>query len=788
MMNLKKFIMKKFLFISLALVLAATGAWAIKAKIDTTTKAQKQVVVADKELGTTTIKTLRAIGAKDAPEGAVTVPYFNTFDTEEEQGQLSVYDANQDQTTWGLATVSSGGYEAVYSYSSDNAADDYLILPPMLLDAGMSYKFAIDARSRSTSYVERFEVVLFDEAGENVVQTVIASTDVTSAIYSNFSNDNFTVAETGYYIFAIHALSDADMWALYVDNVAVTANIDNDLAINLSAPATVKAGQAVTATATVTNAGGNAAQNYMVSVYNGEETLLNQIVDEELAVGATKTFTVEVPTTVFDAEKVINLTAQVTYEADENENNNSAEATTTVEASSVNAPENLTAEGAEGGTIELNWTMPEVPEVYTEDFESTDIFPEWNLGGITTSVHNGAIGDWTLYDANGTTTYGYQGVTVPNLGSAMAWIVFAPNSPNISVNLMDTQAPHSGFQAMASYCVTSGATDHWMISPELTGEAQTISFFARELTDQYGAETFEVLASSTDNASTSFTQVASLSSTTTEWAEFTADLPEGTKYFAIRHTSNDIFALFVDDITYKPAAAPAGTQPDGFKIYLDGELIATIDDEFNTYTIEGLEPGEYVCSVTAIYGETESAPVSANATVPEAMAPEYSEFYVVGTFNGWNKEENGGRIELVANEDGTEYTGTVELEAGAEFKIVTPDATATDGWKYFGGEDANNVGYFLIYNDLLGINISLMDGANFQVAEGGSYDITVKAAQAKGLQEPLAMVITKNPTAISTVGVDAKSNAWYNLQGQKLNGKPSAAGIYINGGKKVVIK
>ncbi len=785
--------MKKFLFITLALALAATGAWAIKAKIDTTTKAKKQVVVADKELGTTTIKTLRAIGAKDAPEGAVTVPYFNTFDTDAEIAQVSLYDANVDGTTWGLATVSSGGYEAVYNYSSDNAADDYLMMPPMLLDAGMSYKFAIDARSRSTSYVERFEVVLLDGEGTGItpVQTVIAATDVTSAIYSNFSNDNLTVAETGYYIFAIHALSAADMWALYVDNVAVTANIDNDLAINLSAPATVKAGQAVTATATVTNAGGNAVQNYMVSVYNGEETLLNQIVDEELAVGATKTFTVEVPTTVFDAEKVINLTAQVTYEADENENNNSAEATTTVEASSVNAPENLTAEGAEGGTIELNWTMPEVPEVYTEDFESTDIFPEFDLGGITASVHNGAIGDWTLYDANGTATYGYQGVTVPNLGSAMAWIVFAPNSPNISQNLMSSQAPHSGVQAMASYCVTEGATDHWMISPELTGEAQTISFWARELTDQYGAETFEVLASSTDNASTSFTQVASLSSTTTEWAEFTADLPEGTKYFAIRHTSNDIFALFVDDITYKPAAAPAGTQPDGFNIYLDGELIATIDDEFNTFTIEGLEPGDYVCSVTAIYGETESAPVSANATVPEAAAPEYSEFYVVGTFNGWNKEEDGGRIELVANEDGTEFSGAVELESGAEFKIVTPDVAAPDGWKYFGGEDANQVGYFLIYNDLLGIDITLMDGSNFQVAESGTYNITVKATMstlAKGLQEPLSMVITKTVTGINTVGVDAKSNEWYNLNGQRLNGKPVVPGIYINGGKKVIVK
>jgi hypothetical protein len=84
-----------------------------------------------------------------------------------------------------------------------------------------------------------------------------------------------------------------------------------------------------------------------------------------------------------------------------------------------------------------------------------------------------------------------------------------------------------------------------------------------------------------------------------------------------------------------------------------------------------------------------------------------------------------------------------------------------------------------------------MDGSNFQVAESGTYNITVKATMstlAKGLQEPLSMVITKTVTGINTVGVDAKSNEWYNLNGQRLNGKPVVPGIYINGGKKVIVK
>ena len=139
---------------------------------------------------------------------------------------------------------------------------------------------------------------------------------------------------------------------------------------------------------------------------------------------------------------------------------------------------------------------------------------------------------------------------------------------------------------------------------------------------------------------------------------------------------------------------------------------------------------------------------------------------------------------MVANEEGSEFTGTVELEANAEFKLITP---LEYGWKWFGGESDNGM-YFLINSDMLDINITLIDGANFRVEDGGEYNITVKANTGKGIEEPLVMVVTKTQTGISTIGVDGQNNEWYNLNGQKLNGKPTVPGIYINGNRKVVIK
>ena len=174
-------------------------------------------------------------------------------------------------------------------------------------------------------------------------------------------------------------------------------------------------------------------------------------------------------------------------------------------------------------------------------------------------------------------------------------------------------------------------------------------------------------------------------------------------------------------------------------------------------------------------------------TTGQAVEPaSYEEFYLVGTFNGWSQEE--GMITFVGNEEGTEYTATVDLEANAEFKVITP---AGEGeWKWFGGQDDNGVGYFLINDEIE--EVALVDGANLKVEEPGNFTFTIKEAapaEGKAVSEPLIMTVTKNePQAIETITTGKQDNNWYNLQGVKFNGMPSVPGIYINNGKKVVIK
>lgn len=405
-----------------------------------------------------------------------------------------------------------------------------------------------------------------------------------------------------------------------IDNIRIYDMFSDDLAITVKAPSSVKAGQSATITAIVENKGDNDATSYTVSIKAGDKELLNETVSEELASLDKKEFTAELAATIFD--EAIAIVAEVTYASDEDTSNNKAETQITILQSAVPSPENLVAEdkGSEG--VNLSWDAPASEQEVTEDFEDTSIFPTFGIGGITEEEHNGALGEWTLYDATGMDVYTWSSTSISyeNQNAPCAWQVFDPVQAGFT---SESFPPSSGSQFLMSMCIIPdeiSQTDHWLISPELTGNAQTISFQARALTGNYGAETFEVWASSTDNDPESFTKVQDYSTDATEWTEFTADLPEGTKYFAIRHTSTDVFALFLDDITFEKNAAT----PTAYNIYYDGELIGTVESDVTTYTVgsDEISTGEHTFGVSAVYEEgDESKPATATVTIGGSFLP-----------------------------------------------------------------------------------------------------------------------------------------------------------------------
>ena len=168
---------------------------------------------------------------------------------------------------------------------------------------------------------------------------------------------------------------------------------------------------------------------------------------------------------------------------------------------------------------------------------------------------------------------------------------------------------------VASY-TEAPASDDWLISPELSGVAQTISFYGMQAStiDQgsstfYGFESFDIMVSYTDNNIESFQKIDEGKISSDNWEKFSFDLPEGAKYFAIRHKSVDVFALFIDDVAY----ITGGAEIASYNVYVDEVLYQNVTD---TSIDLDIPVGDHKVSVTIVYANgVESAPVSVNTTI-----------------------------------------------------------------------------------------------------------------------------------------------------------------------------
>ena len=401
---------------------------------------------------------------------------------------------------------------------------------------------------------------------------------------------------------------------LLVDNIHIADLYQHDLSISVTAPASVVAGNTASITVTVTNEGENVANGFNVLLTAGDKQLLDVTPNQTLAPFMSWTQVVEFPTSVLDEAGDVEMVARVIYDMDQQPANNEAQAVITIVEPAVPAPTDLRVENISANDFALSWTAPNTDGVMrvTEEFEDAESFPEFSLGGITATQHSGAFGDWSLYDGNGLWCYNFTGFDVPNLGDPMAWMVFNSMYEEFPAEVGLIYEPHSGNQLLLSTCVSDGdpipGTDHWLISPELMGNEQDISFFARVITPDYGYETFEVLYSTTDDNTESFISLEEVWLDATDWTEYTFTLPEGTKYFAIRHTAQDIFGLMLDDVTYECGASA----PVGYNIYVDGELIGSTPETSYDLPGTGLNDGEHTVAVTAVYeGGKESAPATA---------------------------------------------------------------------------------------------------------------------------------------------------------------------------------
>lgn len=446
---------------------------------------------------------------------------------------------------------------------------------------------------------------------------------------------------------------------MYIDNVTIDSQLETDLSlVALKAPARIAAGEQIHLAATVLNAGLTTVSDATLRVSDGNDALLATIEVPEIEAGRETTLEFSVEAATIGA---LTVKAELTATGDGDASNNKLTAGVNVVTPTVNAPSNLSG-SLTGNTLTLTWDAPSADGVVTDDVES---YADWAISGI---------GEWSMWDGDYDITYSinnaygdYPNGDYPNATARKAFQVC--NADKLGINIWDEGKTHSGDKMFMALCSYTYVNNDWLISPELNGMEQWISFYARSFTLQnIPAERMRVWYSTTDNDPANFTEITtSYVELPGTWQEYRYYLPEGAKYFAVNCVSDGAFAMFVDDLSFNDLTVPTWTI-DHYEIYLDGEKIGeSTDTSYSTENADQINAGGRY-TVKAVYDRGES-PMSDGVTISSGVG-------TVGVA-GISVEEHSGEItvrgaagmcvEIVASTGIVMYT---EAEAADEVRYT----------------------------------------------------------------------------------------------------------------------
>ncbi len=442
---------------------------------------------------------------------------------------------------------------------------------------------------------------------------------------------------------------------IFIDNISILDLPTPNMTMNrFTAPKVVEAGQPFPLTAYIENSGAHTAEATVDLYLNGEvvdSRSMSLDMSEHAAVTFNQTLGVVNP-------KEMVYHAEVTTEGDRvASDNRSASVSVGVHQNIYPAPQNASAR-TENGHAAIRWNEPDLgpatPVRITDDVEG---YVPFSIGMEGTEIAADYLGQWTTTDADGLYTLGvgHGSVAIPNATVPKAFMAFNAPAGNLTGSAWECHSGTTMFVAFSAIADYGDHNDDWLISPLLTGEAQEIKFFARSATDLYGLESMEILYSTSGTATSDFKLIEADTQVPVEWKEYTAQLPAGTRYFAIRCVSANLFALCVDDISFIPAGFRGmGVELSGYNLYRDGIRLNTSPITATEYTDRTLPPGSKpTYHVTALYNVGESRP-SNDATLDQS---------------GLNSTETSANISVRASQGHLVIEGAI----GVDVTVALPD-------------------------------------------------------------------------------------------------------------------
>lgn len=418
--------------------------------------------------------------------------------------------------------------------------------------------------------------------------------------------------------FLFHVTCNDNSFGFGLDNIMLKRYAANDLrAGTVSGPSSLKMGKKHDIIAEVKNDGSDdAPAGYSVDLY-ADDKLVQTVEGPAVRAFATEAVTFTHTPDPF-AEEEQTFKTVIRWDDDEVLANNSSDTTTIplVESTYPGVTDLTATTAADNLSARLTWTEPDHEPKLIELTESFEKYDPFTIAGF---------GDWSVKDVDGLETWYIGGsVYVPGVGNApsypnaevpKAWMVIDQSQ----MKLYYDGARTGNCAAMATS--SKDVADDWMISPELPGIAQTVKFYAATAPEDCGAESFEFYYSTGGTEPEDFIQMGEAvevpegewvedeygdESQVTTWYEYSYDLPEGAKYFAIRYVSDNIYAMFVDDVTFTISDEVLTLQ--GYNLFRNAQRVNTEPLTVTSHDIDftTLEPGTYTYAVETIYDKGNS--------------------------------------------------------------------------------------------------------------------------------------------------------------------------------------
>ena len=205
----------------------------------------------------------------------------------------------------------------------------------------------------------------------------------------------------------------------------------------------------------------------------------------------------------------------------------------------------------------------------------------------------------------------------------------------------------------------------YLISPELTGvtEDMRLQFYYKNYSSTY-EETFQVGFSTTTKETSAFNFGDEMTVSDTKWHLYSGDIPAGTKYICLKHTSYDQYYLFIDDIIVGKETAA-------------GEWQTTSTNEA-TATVTGLTAGtNYELQVRGVVGE------AASAWSPSAPFTTQSGSTKIFFADGnWNDADNWEPLGVPTATDDVHIMAAATIPSGF---VATARKITVEGYNVGGG-------------------------------------------------------------------------------------------------------